>query len=193
MMRRVVNRRLVVLPVLAVAAMLTLAGCNNNPGTTGGSTGQPGSGGGNGSPSSSNNASGTASLKPCSLLTAADISQNQLGSGKSSNGNGARSCDWQNTTANNYAGYTLAVDVRDHQGLKDINSEGYNVTDDNIGSHQGKQLKQNPGSGCGVVIGVTNSSRVDVVATDSSGDAATSCNLANQFAKLVEPNLPSGG
>jgi hypothetical protein len=132
-----------------------------------------------------------ASIQPCDLLSATDISQNQLTKSDSGTGSGARTCGWQNTTADNGFGYSVSVSIRDSQGLSDINTDGYTMSDDAIGSHQGKQAQSTNGAGCFVAIGVSSSSRVDITATGSNGPAA-SCQLANQFAKLVEPNLPAG-
>jgi hypothetical protein len=64
------------------------------------------------------------------------------------------------------------------------------VTPDNIGSHPGRQLQSTISNSCLITIGVTNSSRVDVTAIATT-DANQLCQLANQFAKLVEPNLPA--
>jgi hypothetical protein len=168
--------------------LLGLAACTNS--TTGNgtpaptaNTSQPGNSSPTGSP-------GLASIQPCDLLTSDVVSQNQLGSPSPGNDSGARSCNWQNTTANNSDGYNVRVSIRDSQGIKDINSDGYTVTTDNIGSHPGRQLQATLSGSCDIVIGVTNSSRVDVI-VNAGTDPVQGCQLANQFAKLVEPNLPA--
>jgi hypothetical protein len=187
-----VTHRLAVAALIAVA-MLGLVSCSNStPGTaapSAGSTQSPTAG-----TSSVPNTAGPSlsSIQPCDLLSAIDLSQNQLAKSDSGTGSGARSCSWQNATADNGFGYAIGVDVRDSQGLKDINTAGYIISDDPIGSHPGKQAQDSNGAGCIVAIGVGAFSRVDVVATGSNG-AAESCQLANRFAKLVEPNLPAGG
>jgi predicted small secreted protein len=179
-----VHRRLAVLPLLAVA-LFGLAACNNTttgsgtPATNASSGGGPTSGGGG----------GTSSLQPCDLLGADAVSQNQLTQPESATGSGARSCKWDNTTAKNGAGYALGVDVRDSHGLADANKSGYTATADNVGGHNGLQLETSTGNDCIIVLGVTSSSRVDVVISTSGGGA---CQIANQFAHLVEPHLPSG-
>jgi hypothetical protein len=177
-----VNRRTAVL-ILVVAAVLGVAACTSS--TTG-----------NGTPAPTTNAAGPTSggpsltsIQPCDLLSSGDASQNQLGTPTTDNGNGARGCTWQNTTANNGDGYTVGVDIRDSQGIKDINTGGYTVTTDNIGSHPGRQLQSTVSGSCDIVIGVTNSSRVDVD-VNAGTDPVQGCQLANQFAKFVEPNLP---
>jgi hypothetical protein len=130
-----------------------------------------------------------ASIQPCDLLSAAELSENQLTKTDSGAQSGSRTCTWHNVTADNGIGYVIGTDVRDSQGLKDINTNGYQVTDDPVGSHQGRLVQQTTGDTCVVVIGVGNSSRVDVVA-NGAGDVNQACTLANQFAKLVESKLP---
>jgi hypothetical protein len=131
-----------------------------------------------------------ASIQPCDLLSSDVVSQNQLGTPTPDNSGDARGCKWQNTTANNGDGYVVGVGIRDSQGIKDVNTDGYAVTPDNIGSHPGRQLQSTISNACLIAIGVTNSSRVDVTAI-ATIDANQLCQLANQFAKLVEPNLPA--
>jgi hypothetical protein len=178
-----VNQRLAVVALIAVA-VLGLASCTNStPGTGAAASTQP-------TDSSSTGAgTGLAAFQPCDLLSATDLSQNQLTKTDSGTGSGARSCYWKNTTADNGFGYAVGVDIRDSQGLTDINTDGYTISDDPIGGHQGKQALQTNGGGCFVAIGVSSSSRVDVSAT-GSGTASESCTLANKLAKLVEPGLP---
>jgi hypothetical protein len=130
------------------------------------------------------------SIQPCNLLSSDVVSQNQLGSPTPGNESGARICSWQNTTANNGDGYTIGVGIRDSQGIKDVSPDGYTVTPDNIGGHQGRQLQSTQSGTCIIAIGVTNSSRVDVT-VNAGTDPVQGCQLANQFAKVVEPNLPA--
>jgi hypothetical protein len=131
-----------------------------------------------------------ASIQPCDLLSSDVVSQNQLGTPAPDNASGARACTWQNTTANNGDGYVVGTDIRDSQGIKDVSTGGYTVTPDNIGGHPGRQLQSTQAGGCIIAIGVTSSSRVDVTVTAGT-DANHACQLANEFATLVEPNLPA--
>jgi predicted small secreted protein len=189
-----VNRRLAVLPLLAVA-LFGLAACNNTttgsgtPATTPTSDASSGGGGTTPGGGAGGGGTGTASLQPCDLLGASVLDQNQLTKSDSSSDSGARSCGWENTTQDNGAGYSLGIDIRDSQGTADANTGGYAKTTDNVGSHQGVQLESSSGDDCIVAIGVTSTSRVDVVVSTSNGGA---CTLANQFANVVEPQLPSG-
>jgi hypothetical protein len=186
-MRSVVNGRLVVLPVMA--ALMGLAACNNStPGNA--VTSSTGTSTSTNSPSSTASGSGLAAIQPCDLLTSTELSQNGLTSNGPSTGSGARRCRWDNIAYDNGLGYTIGADVRDGQGLKDFNTAGYSLNDDPIGRHQAKQAQQTNGDGCIVSIGVTTTSRVDVLASNGAADVNQSCALANQYAKLIEPKLP---
>jgi hypothetical protein len=184
-----VNRRLTV--VLLFVSVLGLAACSQtttgsgSPTTTGG--GQPDTSGVG--TTSSGAGSGLKSIQPCALLGAAVVSQYQLSLSDTTPGTGARPCNWQNTTDNNGIGYTVEIDIRDSQGIKDYIPAGDTLSSDNVGRHQGLQAKASAGGGCDVTIGVTDSSRVDVQLVAGT-DTNRACDLANQLAKLVEPQLP---
>jgi hypothetical protein len=182
-----VNRRYTVLP-FAAAALLGLAACTNS--TTGSGTPAPtaGSGPTSGGPTSSD--SSLTSIQPCDLISSDIASQNQLGTPTPVNEGGARACTWQNTTANNGDGYGIEVGIRDSQGINDVNTAGGTETTDNIGSHPGRQLQSTQSGTCLVAIGVTNSSRVDLLVNGGT-DPNYGCQVANQFAKVVEPSLPA--
>ena len=179
---------------LLATALLGLAGCTNS------STGSPlptsstedGQTVSSGPSTSTENAAvKLAAIDPCSLLTQAQLDQHGLRKQSSGNVAGARDCAWnRRVDENGKGGFTVGPAIWDHQGLKDINTDGQIVTDTpTIGKHQARQAKQANGDACFVAIGVTDSSRVDVVA---SGDPGQGCVLANQFAKLIEPQLPGG-
>jgi hypothetical protein len=189
-MRSVVNRRLVVLPVVAVALFGLIACTSTTPGT--GTAANPSTGAQSSAdtPTNSASSSGLAGIQPCSLLNSTEVSQNALTSKGPRSGSGARSCTWDNAAYDNGLGYALGVDIRDTQGINDINTGGYALSDDPIGHHQGKQIRETNGDLCGVVIGVTATSRVDVSANTGNSDINQACVLANQFAKLIEPKLP---
>lgn len=143
-----------------------------------------------GSTPSSASGSALATKDPCSLLTSSQASQHDLQSEGPSNDGGARACSWQNATAFDGDGYTVELAIRDSQGLSDVNTDGLTMADDTIGSHQGKQGQDTSDGDCLVFIGVTQTSRVDVVVSSGDSNPAHSCSLANQYAKLVEPTLP---
>lgn len=185
---------------MLAAAVFGLVACTS--GTPG--TANPTSGGGQGttggsptttagSASGSGGGAPTLSLQPCNLPSASLLSQLQVTqSGGPSAEAGARTCTWQRPVdQNGVNGYVVGVDIRDSQGLADVNSNGYTVTQDNIGSHQAKQLKATGAGSCGVAVAVSAKSRVDLVATAGT-DADMACQLANQLAQDVAPKLPSG-
>lgn len=180
------NGRLVAVVVLA-AGLTALAGCGTSTPGTGTPVGSSGTGTSSASPSGSGSA--LSAIQPCGVLDSSQISQNDLTDQEASSGSGARSCTWSNDNFDDGNGYALKVDIRDGQGLPDINTDGYTVTDDAVGQHQGKQAERTGGPGCFVSIGVSPTSRVDVIA-ETASDASQACTLANKFAKLIEPKLP---
>ncbi|MGW4110227.1 DUF3558 domain-containing protein [Actinosynnema sp. NPDC004786] len=124
-------------------------------------------------------------LDPCTLLTKAEAEEitgaqtaepvvEQLGS--------ARVCNFSPRTAR------LGVGVRTTAGLAQVQSNGNVVQEVMVGRHQAKQAIGATGS-CGVFIGVTESSRVDVVLNSGSPDEDP-CPAAMKVAELVEPRLP---
>lgn len=177
------NGRVVAVVVLAFG-LAGLAGCSTSTPGTGTPAGSSSAG-----PSTTTNGAALSSIQACNVLNSSQISQNGLTDQEATTGSGARSCQWSNDNFDNGNGYALKVDIRDSQGLAAINTSGYTVTDDPVGGHQGKQAQQTGGSGCIVSIGVSPTSRVDVLANTAT-DANQACTLANQFAKLIEPNLP---
>jgi hypothetical protein len=193
-----VNRRLAILPLVAMAA-LGLAACSST--TTGqgtpvttpaqGSTGGPGTGSPSSGGSSGGGGSALASVQPCNLLSSATLSQFGLSKTQSITIPAARPCDWTKPVDINGAnGYSVEIAIRDSQGIKDINAAGNTVTEDNVGSHDGRLVQADAGGGCIVVIGVGDSSRVDVSVAGT--DTNQACSVANQLAKVVEPQLPTG-
>lgn len=124
-------------------------------------------------------------LDPCTLLTKAEAERvtgahtaepavEQLGS--------ARVCNFSPQRAR------LGVGVRTTSGLAQVQSNGNVVQEIMVGRHQAKQAVGATGS-CGIFIGVTESSRVDVVLNSGSPDEDP-CPAAMEIAELVEPRLP---
>ena len=122
---------------------------------------------------------------PCTLLTKAEAEQvtgaqtaepvvEQLGS--------AKVCNFSPRQA------LLGVGIRSTSGLDQVQSNGNVVQDVVIGRHQAKQAVGATGS-CGIFIGVTASSRVDVM-LNSGNPAEDPCPMAMRVAQLVEPRLP---
>ena len=122
---------------------------------------------------------------PCTLLTKAEAEQvtgvqkadpvvEQIGA--------ARVCNFSPQQA------LLGVGIRTTSGLDQVQSNGNVVQDIMVGRHQAKQAVGATGS-CGIFIGVTESSRVDVVLNSGSPDDDP-CPAAMRVAELVEPRLP---
>lgn len=192
------NRRLAILPLVAMAA-LGLAACSSTTtgqgtpvttpaqGSTGGAAGSPSS-----SASSGGGSSALAAVQPCDLLSSSTLSQFGLSRTQSITIPAARPCDWTKPVdINGVNGYSVEIAIRDSQGIKDINTAGNKVTEDNVGSHDGRLIQSDAGGSCIVVIGVSDSSRVDV-GVEAGTDTNQACSVANQLAKVVEPQLPAG-
>ncbi len=125
------------------------------------------------------------------------LSENKLAKTKSGTDHGARYCSWQTPTGvdsnGNVTGFAVEIDIRDSQGLSDINTSGESVTDYSIGGRQGKQVQDTNGGGnCFIAIPVTSGSRVDVVGTSTGGTASDSCSTAVKFAQIVVSEIPGG-
>lgn len=187
------NRQLTVLPVLA-ATILGLGACSGTTPGTGSPAGADSAtqlSDSNTTPSSDSGAK-LASTQPCDLLSAGELSQLGVGAqGKAATDAGARTCSWQHPAGAGGAGYLIAADIRDHQGIKDIVTDGYSVTDHPVGRHQGRLLRDATGGDlCAIIIGVTDSSRVDVNANTDAGTVDASCQWTLRVAPLVEARLP---
>lgn len=188
------KRRFVAVPVL-VAAALSLAACSST--TTGTATtgaGAPTSTGGASSSSGSTRSSDTAlaAVQPCGLLSASVLGQLQLASGTNDTASNSPTCDWERPVdANGQNGYSVGATIRASLGLGDVNTPGYSVTSDPVGSHQGKQLRSTTTQGlCIVAIGVSDTSRVDIT-VDAATNTDQACQVANQVAQAVAPELPT--
>ena len=184
--------RLLLLPLVAVAA-LALAGCSQEtpgsaePGGDTGTNGVPTIPGGETTgestePSEPGGDSGTADLKPCDLLSSAEQSQLQVSGGTEDEVGPERLCQW---TAS--GSHTVSVGIADELGLDDVASSGQK-TPMKVGSHDAVQFTGGVSS-CAVALGVTDTSRVDVISA-ANGDEAKACTIAKQAAALVEPKLP---
>lgn len=188
------NRRLVVVPVL-IAAAISLAACSSP--TTGTPTGSGGGGGGStqsdGAPPSTGSSGDAAlnALNPCNLLSSAQQDQLQVTSLGPDTSVGGPSCDWQKSVdSNGLNGFTAGVTIYVGHGLDQLNTSGNTVTNDQIGGHQGKQLLSSVQGNCTVSIGVGSSSRVDVT-VNAGTDSNQACQVANQVAQAVVPELPA--
>ena len=190
MTRRVVQRPTPAI-ALAILATLAMSGCTTStPGaaSTTSRTTQPST-----TPSSATAADPLANVDPCSLLDPAVISQNQLQPDKSGIGPGTRYCQWDTGAITSGVGYNIAINVYDHAGLDQLSTVGFTVTNYPVGRHQGRMSKDTVGDACAVSIGVTSTSRVDVVGIDSTGRVDPACVEATTVAPSVEQKLPAEG
>jgi hypothetical protein len=191
-----VTVRLLLLPIVAAAALL-LAGCSQQTagsaepgGDTGGDTGNgaptiPGgetTGGSTESPAPGGDST-TADLKPCDMLSSAEQTQLQVsGGGVEEQVGPERSCRW---TAS--GSHSLSVGIVDEYGLTDVQSST-TTKQLTVGSHSAVQYTGGV-STCAVALGVSDTSRVDVLAS-ANGNEQKACKIAKQAAALVEPKLP---
>jgi hypothetical protein len=123
-----------------------------------------------------------AGLEPCTLITATEAGRSGLDAGTSNKIGGFPGCRWRASGK-----YLLDVSALDGRGLKDVVATG--GVDTTVGKHKAKQTPNAAGSGsCAVVIGVSDSARVDVLIAPI-GSAGDTCQVALQYAQLVESML----
>jgi hypothetical protein len=180
------------LVLVAAAAALVLTGCSEEtsgaatPGGDGGSTARPTIPGGNTDeppePSEDPGDSGIADLQPCDLLTDADKTQLEVDAGTEEEVGVERTCLF---TAS--GSHTVTIGIADNLGLEDVQSSTPTKSM-KIGSHDAVQ-STGGASSCAVNLGVTDTSRVDVISA-ANGDVTKACSIAKQAAELVEPKLP---
>ncbi|GAB3138813.1 DUF3558 family protein [Amycolatopsis stemonae] len=181
----------VVLPL--AAGGLLLAGCTGTQGGTASPASSPPASQGSSSaaPDPSSGAATTASLNPCELLTATDVSAfGQFKAPEQKELGGARLCSYLRliTTASDESG-GVSVGIRDSQGIDSVNDAGGGKTTGNVNGRKAVQAPSPP-AGCTLALAVGTAARVDVLAT--STDATKACDLASQVADKVEPKLPKG-
>ncbi|KID28286.1 Protein of unknown function (DUF3558) [Prauserella sp. Am3] len=181
------------LPLVAVAVM-TVAACSDGeagtPETNGGPTSSAASPT-TASPSTTDAASPLSGLDPCSLLSEADV--NQFGPvddpTRTQDDDMTDACAWEpDRSEESGERATLAVVLRENAGVQDMNDLGMGIqrTEEN-----GRQYARVPDpNGCGIAIGVTETARVDVLATGVDPDKG--CQVANTLTELVEPKVPQG-
>jgi hypothetical protein len=108
---------------------------------------------------------------------------------------GARFCAWQHPVTTDGGGdYGISVNIYDKAGLDQLSTIGFVITNDRIGRHQGRLVRDTVGDACAVSIGITATSRVDVVGIPPGGKGTdVNCQLAEGVAPSVEQKLPVGG
>jgi Protein of unknown function (DUF3558) len=123
-------------------------------------------------------------IDPCELLSRGEAEQvaGPLREGPTRRDLGtARGCEFMPARG------IFAIDLRENVGLAGVQAAG-EVTDLMVGEHQAKNFLGAGGS-CFVVLGITESSRVDVVVNPSVNDGKP-CPSASRIAEVIEPKLP---
>lgn len=129
-------------------------------------------------PSSSSQSLG--SVDPCSLLTESEAGSLGLDvSGKKDDITPVRDCRWKEP------GKQVNVAIRTKGGLSSISENDGETVDTKISGRQA--VKQEGNVGCFYFLGVTASSRVDVLGMK---EAHPDCELAMKAAKIIAPKLP---
>jgi len=171
---------------LAALGLLALTACSSP------AAGQPQPSNSQSTGTSSSASNSLASLAPCNLLSDANTSALHLiKKGPVNISSKARSCDWgtdTNAVSDPHSIYSFSVNILDHEGVSDLNTNGHQVSTVDINGRQSEQLYDGYGS-CSVSMPVTSTSSVDI---DLAADESNACTLANGIAKLVEPNVPKG-
>lgn len=126
-------------------------------------------------------------LEPCQLLTAQDVGQFDANAGRRTvTGASARDCQWLVTGGGGVFGITL----RSRQGLRDLDAGIGTLSDQRVGVHSGKLLREFDGVGtCAIIVEITESSRVDVSSVANT-DTEKACRYVSAIAVLIEPRLP---
>ena len=130
-------------------------------------------------------ASGLADVEPCDLLPASAATQLGLTEGTESSIGEDRTCRWRFEGTTLEDSFTVDLVLYDGRGVEEV--VGTNITPTTIGGHSAVTFNDSTG-GCIVSIAVGDTSRVDSLAT--GGNLQRGCELANQLAAAVEPQLP---
>jgi hypothetical protein len=168
--------------VCGIAALVFVAGCSNetpgNPVATGNGTTTTTPRSTSPGPSTGSQASG---IKPCDLLSASDRTTLGLGEGDPDVPGRLPTCDW---TASGKGGIQIGLSNNGLAALK-----GENV---GIGKHKAiKSLETGGFGGCGVVIELTTTSSVIVLASVMGAKTQEeACPRAIEVAKIIDPKLP---
>ena len=181
------------LPLAVIALVVT--GCTSTQGGTPSPAATTSSGAASSDTSSAApGGAATASLDPCSLLLASDLTSYGTFIGPNKREEfGARSCGYV-TQVKNSSDPQMGVDVniRDSQGVDTINDQGGGITQGKVNGRPSAMALGTPDLGiCVLALAVGTSSRVDVTIT-SATDTKQACDVAAKVADNVEPRLPKG-
>lgn len=182
-------KRLVVAAGVAAVLMGIAACTGQTPGSP--TTGTDPTGGQSGSaPTSASEPRALPYNHPCSLVTSSDL--HQLGATTAASRDDAgtsHGCSFNTSAA------SMNVGIRVNVGLSGFQlADGGTVTSMTIGRHQAEMQQDTATGGCTVGIGVTQKSRVDIVAQMLNPyQNSQACPAAKNVAQVVEPNLPPAG
>lgn len=181
-----------VLPVVAGAFLL--AGCTSTQTGTASPANSASSAPTSGSSATPDQGSATtASLEPCTLLTADEVgSYASFGPAKEQKLGKARVCSYEHRTATaSEEGLGIGVAVRDDAPVDSVNDVGGGVKDLQINGRKAKEARGTESLvGCTVALAVGDGARVDVNVT-SVRTTDKACQIAEDVAtKIVEPKLP---
>lgn len=184
--------RMLVLPLLVVA-VIGLSACSApQPGSPTAEPSTATSVPATSAPSSTAGADPLASVDPCSLLTASELSGNGLRPGKTVTAPGGRACRWERPDDGaTIDGYVLQVIIYDTAGIDQLNTQGGTVSDYSVGKYQGKLFQDTVGNACIVSLGTSGTSRVDIYVGSRLG-LATGCTLVKGVAPAIVSHFPAG-
>ncbi|WP_198010157.1 DUF3558 domain-containing protein [Saccharomonospora halophila] len=128
---------------------------------------------------------------PCSLLSADEL--HEYGSFRDSNPaeiGEARACEFvRDRSGSQIESLAFVTGIRETTGVSEAIDQGMGIRNTET---NGRKLAQIPDSlGCTIAIGVTDSSRVDVV-VNTTLTTEQACEIADELAAVVEPKLPKG-
>nr|WP_091671473.1 DUF3558 family protein [Amycolatopsis marina] len=183
--------------VISVAAAFALAACSDEEGGAAlpaesqpntASSQPPGT---SSAPDGGTESRPTASLDPCSLLSADDLGEfGDYKEGTPDNGSGARGCRFMRVVekASDDAD-AVGVLIRDSQGVDEVRDLGDGVQPGSVPGGR-KAVMTSGNGGCLIALAVGENSRVDVGIVANTAERA--CQIADAMAKIVEPKLPEG-
>lgn len=193
----IIVRRSALVLAVAATALVSLTGCTSSTPGTATPSGEPTAGS---SPSMSTQPSKPtkstsqpadsplADRSPCDLLTASAASALKVkDSGSEEKIGRGRACLWTIPAESSRDRASLTISIFDTLGVKDIVAKGEIKTIANVGKHEARQYVGTAGN-CVFSIAVSATTRVDVLS--SSLNFEKSCVIAEEAAKLVEPELP---
>ena len=165
-------RRSLILPMLLIAGLGSTACSGGGPAQTAASSTPP---------TSTTAANSVAAIDPCGLLSAADVAQLGLAVRGPEQSVKSRGCGWTKSTS-----YSVGIYANPSQGLDALRAD--NSTTTMLPSHDAIETA-NSDIDCLYDIAITKTSSVDIsVEATTSGIA---CQIAVQYATLIEPKLPA--